>query len=118
VVRAIGLDLHRDFCEVAILALFAQSIAPDDNDNGVVLGLQQRCVGRGRRAAPRGKARRGMGPGSGAVQRRAQDGDGLRNRGARRMRAAERVEHHEVVRDAVVADRRHRDAGRARSRAA
>jgi hypothetical protein len=36
-----------------------------------------------------------------AVERLAQDGAGLRDRGTRRMRAAERIEHHEVVRDAA-----------------
>ena len=46
----------------------------------------------------------------------AQDRDGLRDRGARRVRVAERVEHHEVVRDAVVADGCDRVPGRAQSR--
>src|SRR4051794_29081716 len=41
---------------------------------------------------------------SGGVQGLTQDGDRLRDRGACGVRLAERVEHHEVVRDAVVAD--------------
>ena len=49
---------------------------------------------------------------SGAVQGLSQRGDGLRDRRAGRVRVAERVEHHEVVRDAVVADGRDVDARR------
>src|SRR5260370_13786895 len=49
----------------------------------------------------------------GAVEHAAQDGDGLGDGGSGGVGAAERVEHHEVVRDAVVADGRDSDAGRA-----
>ena len=44
------------------------------------------------------------------MERLAQDGDGLRDGGTGRVRVAEGVEHHEVVRDAVVADRGDGDA--------
>jgi hypothetical protein len=64
------------------------------------------------RAAPQPRARRGVRLRSGAVQGVAQDRDGLGDRGARGVGVAERVEHHEVVGDAVVADGRHGDPGR------
>src|SRR5262249_1930232 len=53
---------------------------------------------------------------SGAVERAAQDGDGLGDGGPGGVGAAERVEHHEVVCDAVVTDGRNGDAGRAQPR--
>src|SRR4051794_8475919 len=55
-------------------------------------------------------------PRSGGVERSAEGGDCLRDRGARRVRIAQCVEHQEVVRDAVVADGGDLVAGRAKSR--
>src|SRR5919109_854507 len=56
-----------------------------------------------------------IGGASRAVQGRAQDGHGLRDGGAGRVRLAERVEHHEVVDGTVVADGRDRDLGGAQA---
>ena len=55
-------------------------------------------------------------PSAASSERVAQGGDGLRDGGPRRPAVAERVEHHEVVRGAVVADGGDRDAGLAQAR--
>src|SRR3954463_11081620 len=51
-----------------------------------------------------------------AMQHRPQNGAGLGDGGTGRVRVAERVEHHEVVDRAVVADGRDRDSGGAQAR--
>src|SRR5215470_4089040 len=53
---------------------------------------------------------------SGTVERAAEYGDGLGDGNPDGVNAAERIEHHEVVNDAVVADGRDGDAGRTQPR--
>jgi hypothetical protein len=75
--------------------------------SSVAAGVDGGCS----RAAPWAETRRGGPPRSGAVRGVAEDRDGLGDGGACGVGAAERVEHHEVVGDAVVADGRHGDPG-------